>query len=107
MELATIRGPHGATAAAVRRGDEWMGLAAANLSELVARPDWSREAVTALAAPAGSGVPADEVELAVVVGSTLRGPSEDGAPCRVRALCHRVRSTGHRPGLGRVMISPS
>ncbi|MEA5454193.1 fumarylacetoacetate hydrolase family protein [Sinomonas sp. JGH33] len=63
MELATIRTPNGSTAAAVRRGDEWMGLAAADLSELLARPDWSWEAVTALAAPVGSGIPVDEAEL--------------------------------------------
>ncbi|NUP74757.1 MAG: fumarylacetoacetate hydrolase family protein, partial [Sinomonas sp.] len=63
MQLATVRTPDGATTAAVRRGEEWMGLAAANLSELLARPDWTWEAVTALAAPVKSGIPAHEATL--------------------------------------------
>jgi acylpyruvate hydrolase len=63
MELATIRTPDGATQAAVRRGDEWMGLAAGNLSDLLARSEWSWEATTALSAPAGTGIPAAEAEL--------------------------------------------
>lgn len=65
MELATIRTPDGGTAAAVRRGEEWMGLAAGNLSDLLARPEWSWEATTALSGRAGSGIPAAEAELAL------------------------------------------
>ena len=65
MELATIRPPDGGTAAAVRRGEEWMGLAAGNLSDLLARPEWSWEATTALSGSAGRGIPAAEAELAL------------------------------------------
>lgn len=65
MELATIRTPDGGTAAAVRRGEEWMGLAAGNLSDLLARPEWSWEATTALSGSAGRGIPAAEAELAL------------------------------------------
>ena len=63
MELATIRTADGATAAAVRRGERWIGLAAANLSELLSRTDWSWEATAALAASAETGIPGDEATL--------------------------------------------
>jgi len=40
-----------------------MPLAAANLSALLGRPDWSQQAVAALARPVKAGIPAGEVKL--------------------------------------------
>ncbi len=40
MRLATVATPDGTTRAAVRRDDVWLELPAADLSELLALPDW-------------------------------------------------------------------
>src|SRR5689334_13645022 len=60
MRLATVATPDGATCAGVSRAagsggpassaSDWLALPAADLSELLARPDWREVAATALSA---------------------------------------------------------
>ena len=56
MRLATVATPDGTTRAVVARDDAWLGLPAADLSELLGRPGWrelASTAATSTAAPLG------------------------------------------------------
>jgi acylpyruvate hydrolase len=67
MKLATIRRPDGSTSAVRITGDEAVELAARDVGELLARPDWRGLAAAQAGSPPGRRLPLDEVDYAPVV----------------------------------------
>jgi acylpyruvate hydrolase len=56
MRLATVATPDGASRAVVSRSGSWHALEAADLSELLSRPDWREAVASAAATPADSAL---------------------------------------------------
>ncbi len=85
MRLATVATPEGTTCAAVRLDDAWLGLPAADLSELFTRPDWRGLVSSA----------------ATAVGNVGELPLRNPLPRPTKVICCGLNFADHITEMGR------